>query len=174
MILLRELQIKNFRSHSDSRIEFDTGINLIAGRNGAGKSSILEAILVSFYGLKPAGLRKNDLVRINSSGYSLTLTFYLNGEKITISRKSNGEAVLTGKEVIEGDSNITEWIEKHICPAHVFTGAIYVRQGEIDSIIRDDESRERIIKQITRIEDYENAWRNLGTVIKMLEKEKTV
>lgn len=172
MILLRELQIKNFRSHSDSRIEFDTGINLIAGRNGAGKSSILEAILVSFYGLKPAGLRKNDLVRINSSGYSLTLTFYLNGEKITISRKSNGEAVLTGKEVIEGDSNITEWIEKHICPAHVFTGAIYVRQGEIDSIIRDDESRERIIKQITRIEDYENAWRNLGTVIKMLEKEK--
>lgn len=172
MILLKELQIKNFRSHSDSKIEFDTGINLIAGRNGAGKSSILEAILVSFYGLKPAGLRKNDLVRVNSSGYSLNLTFYLNGEKLTISRKSNGESILTGKEIVEGDSNITEWVEKHICPAHVFTGAIYVRQGEIDSIIRDDESRERIIKQITRIEDYENAWKNLGTVIRMLEREK--
>ena len=172
MILLKELQIKNFRSHSDSKIEFDTGINLIAGRNGAGKSSILEAILVSFYGLKPAGLRKNDLVRVNSSGYSLNLTFYLNGEKLTILRKSNGESILTGKEIVEGDSNITEWVEKHICPAHVFTGAIYVRQGEIDSIVRDDESRERIIKQITRIENYENAWKNLGTVIRMLEREK--
>ncbi|AIG97911.1 DNA double-strand break repair ATPase Rad50 [Archaeoglobus fulgidus] len=172
MILLKELQIKNFRSHSDSKIEFDTGINLIAGRNGAGKSSILEAILVAFYGLKPATLRKNDLVRVNSSGYSLSLTFSLNGDDYTISRKSNGESILTGKEIVEGDSNITEWVERHLCPAHVFTGAIYVRQGEIDSIIRDDESRERIIRQITRIEDYENAWKNLGAVIRMLEREK--
>ncbi len=120
MILLRELQIKNFRSHSDSKIEFDTGINLIAGRNGAGKSSILEAILVSFYGLKPATLRKNDLVRVNSSGYSLNLIFSLNGEEFTISRKSNGESIITGKEVVEGDSNITEWVEKHIC-RHTFS-----------------------------------------------------
>ncbi|WP_202319723.1 DNA double-strand break repair ATPase Rad50 [Archaeoglobus neptunius] len=171
-LVIREIQIRNFRSHSNSKVEFDTGINLIAGRNGAGKSSILEAILVAFYGPRPAGLRKNELVRINSPGYSLSLTFEINGKEVTITRSSNGEARLTGMEIIEGDSNITEWVEKHICPSHIFTGAIYVRQGEIDSIVRDDEGRERIIRKITRIDDYENAWKNLGTVLRILEKEK--
>ena len=172
LILLREVQIKNFRSHLDSKVVFDTGINLIAGRNGAGKSSILEAILVALYGPKPTGIRKDELVRLNSSGYSIVLRLEVNGEKITIKRSSNGESFLKGRETIEGDSRVNQWVEKHICPAHIFTGAIYVRQGEIDAIVRDDEGRERIIRRITRIDDYENAWKNLGTVIKMFEKEK--
>lgn len=172
MILLKELHIKNFRSHSDSRVEFDTGINLIAGRNGAGKSSILEAILVALYGLRAVNLKKSELVRINSSGYSIRLSLQLNEKDITISRNSDGESVLTANEIIEGENSITDWVEKHICPVHTFTGAIYVRQGEIDSIIRDEEGRERIIRKITRIEDYENAWKNLGTIIRMLELER--
>lgn len=171
-LLLKEIHIKNFRSHTDSKIEFDTGINLIAGRNGAGKSSILEAILVALYGPRPAGLKKNELARIGTSGYTINLTFEVNGNTITISRSSNGDARLTGREIVEGDSSINQWVEKHICPSHIFTGAIYVRQGEIDSIIRDEEGRERIIRKITRIEDYENAWKNLGTIIRMLEREK--
>ena len=171
-LLLKEIHIKNFRSHSDSKVEFDTGINLIAGRNGAGKSSILEAILVALYGPRPAGLKKNEFVRMNSSGYTINLKFEVNGDSITILRNSNGEARLSGREIIEGDSSISQWVERHICPSHIFTGAIYVRQGEIDSIIRDEEGREKIIRKITRIEDYENAWKNLGTIIRMLEREK--
>jgi len=171
-LLLKEIHIKNFRSHTDSKIEFDTGINLIAGRNGAGKSSVLEAILVALYGPRPAGLKKNELARIGTSGYTINLTFEVNGDTITISRSSNGDARLIGKEMVEGDSSINQWVEKHICPSHIFTGAIYVRQGEIDSIIRDEEGRERIIRKITRIEDYENAWKNLGRIIGMLEREK--
>lgn len=36
--------LDNFRIHEHLTVEFDTGINLLIGRNGAGKSSILEAI----------------------------------------------------------------------------------------------------------------------------------
>lgn len=170
-LLLREIQIKNFKSHLESKIEFDTGINLIAGRNGSGKSSILEAILVALYGPRPAGLKKNELVRLNSSGYSINLRLDLNGKSVTISRNSNGEAKLS-EDRVEGDNNVTKWVEKHICPSHIFTGAIYVRQGEIDSIVRDEKERERIIRKITRIDDYEMAWENLGAIIRMLEREK--
>lgn len=36
--------LENFRIHEHLQIDFDGGINLLIGRNGAGKSSILEAI----------------------------------------------------------------------------------------------------------------------------------
>ncbi|MEB3336895.1 MAG: AAA family ATPase, partial [Leptolyngbyaceae bacterium] len=36
--------LKNFKSHSDRYFEFQLGTNTICGENGAGKTSILEAI----------------------------------------------------------------------------------------------------------------------------------
>lgn len=172
-LLIKEIIIKNFRSHADSKIEFDTGINLIAGRNGAGKSSILEAILVSLYGPRPTGLKKEELFRDGTKGYSITLNFELAGKNFTLTRNGDGNSILRGDGItVEGDSQITGWIENKIIPAHVFTNAIYVRQGEIDGIVRDEESRERVIRKVTRIEDFENAWKNMGQLIREFERER--
>ena len=38
------LTLKNFKSYSDRHFEFQRGTNAICGENGAGKTSILEAI----------------------------------------------------------------------------------------------------------------------------------
>lgn len=38
--------MRQFRSHSDKRFEFDSGITIISGPNGSGKTNILEAIYV--------------------------------------------------------------------------------------------------------------------------------
>ncbi|MCQ4153758.1 MAG: AAA family ATPase, partial [Archaeoglobi archaeon] len=46
-MIIKEISLKNFKSHRNTKIQFEKGINLIAGGNGAGKSSILEAILVA-------------------------------------------------------------------------------------------------------------------------------
>ncbi|MEM4702453.1 MAG: AAA family ATPase, partial [Archaeoglobaceae archaeon] len=71
-MILKEIFIKNFKSHSNTRIRFESGINLIAGRNGAGKSSILEAILVALYGVRPP-LRKEDILQIGATEYTVEL-----------------------------------------------------------------------------------------------------
>jgi exonuclease SbcC len=39
----------NFRSHENLTVEFDSGVNLLIGQNGAGKSSILEAIGLALF-----------------------------------------------------------------------------------------------------------------------------
>ncbi len=169
-MILKELVLKNFKSHSNTRIRFETGINLITGRNGAGKSSILEGILVALYGLRPP-MRKDDFIRVGATDYSLELQFELGGKSYKIIRSSAGNSELRGDFLLEGDKRINEWVEKNISPFHVFTGAVYVRQGEIETIISDEAGREKIIRRLTRIEDYENAWNNLGAVIKGLEAE---
>ena len=50
IVRLRTLRLQNFRQHADTRIEFELGLTGIIGMNGAGKSTILEAIAWALYG----------------------------------------------------------------------------------------------------------------------------
>lgn len=43
-MIIKKIYLENYRSHNEKTIEFSQGINLILGKNGSGKSSILEAI----------------------------------------------------------------------------------------------------------------------------------
>ena len=49
-MIIKRVQLENYRSHSNTTVEFTKGVNLILGKNGRGKTSILEAIsTVMFY-----------------------------------------------------------------------------------------------------------------------------
>ncbi len=47
---LHALSLRNFRQHADSRVVFSSGLTGIIGANGAGKTTILEAIAWALYG----------------------------------------------------------------------------------------------------------------------------
>ncbi len=170
-MFIRRVEIENFRSHKSSKIDFDRGINLVVGRNGAGKTSILDAIAVALYGVKPLGMKKDDLIRDSANKYEIRLHFRLEGKDGVIVRSSDGNTYMKFDRLIEGDESVKRWVEYNIAPSHIWLNAIYVRQGEIEDIVRDDERREKIIKRITQIEDFEKAWDNLGKLIKNFERE---
>ena len=48
--------LENYRVHKKREFEFTKGINLVLGKNGAGKSSILEAIGLTLFGGQGAGI----------------------------------------------------------------------------------------------------------------------
>ncbi|HRK40562.1 MAG TPA: DNA replication and repair protein RecF [Candidatus Saccharibacteria bacterium] len=47
---LSEVTLKNFRSYEDARFSFDKSLTLITGKNGAGKTNLLEAVYVLLQG----------------------------------------------------------------------------------------------------------------------------
>ena len=64
-MIFKRLRLKNFKSYSNEVINFDKGITVIVGENGAGKSSIFEDISFALFKQHTAG-KLGDLVRNNT------------------------------------------------------------------------------------------------------------
>lgn len=86
---LNSLHLQNFRQHLDTRIDFDSGLTGIIGLNGAGKSTILEAIAWALYGM-PAARGTRDSIRSIRAGarasVRVELDFDLGGHRYRVVR----------------------------------------------------------------------------------------
>ena len=51
-MIIKKVQLENYRSHSNITVDFTKGVNLILGKNGKGKTSILEAISIVMFNTK--------------------------------------------------------------------------------------------------------------------------
>lgn len=45
-----DLRVQNFRSHQDYRVQFADDISIVTGKNGSGKTSLIEAIHIAYTG----------------------------------------------------------------------------------------------------------------------------
>ncbi|MFG1490899.1 DNA replication/repair protein RecF, partial [Oceanospirillum sp. HFRX-1_2] len=68
---LRRLDIANFRNLQSLRLQPAPGVNLIIGENGAGKTSILEAISVLSTGRSFRASRTPAIINFEQDGYTL-------------------------------------------------------------------------------------------------------
>ena len=102
---LISLELRNFRQHVDSRIDFTQGVTGIIGPNGAGKTTLLEGIAWALYGA-PAVRGTNDTIRSTASEggtkASAKLTFELTGNVYTVLRSLDG-AGRSGTAALETD-----------------------------------------------------------------------
>ncbi|NCQ16701.1 MAG: DNA replication and repair protein RecF [Ignavibacteria bacterium CG_4_8_14_3_um_filter_37_9] len=74
-MVLQSLQLKNYRIHTDSFLNFSNGINFIVGENGQGKTTILEAIysLCTTKNFKASS--EQELLQFSSTECEVTGTF---------------------------------------------------------------------------------------------------
>ena len=59
---LNKLVMKNFKKFRSAELEFSDGLTGIVGSNGAGKSTIVEAIAWALYGNRASSI-KRDFIR---------------------------------------------------------------------------------------------------------------
>lgn len=60
------LKINNFRNYDNQFVEFFDGINLIAGKNGQGKTNLVEAVMLSALTKSPRTSRDDDMRKENT------------------------------------------------------------------------------------------------------------
>jgi DNA replication and repair protein RecF len=70
-MLLRTLQLYNFKNHADLRLDFKPGINAITGSNGSGKTNVLDAIFFLSNGKSFFNSIDSQLVRTNADFFSI-------------------------------------------------------------------------------------------------------
>ncbi|MFQ6136246.1 MAG: AAA family ATPase [Candidatus Hydrothermarchaeales archaeon] len=177
-MIIEEVGIKNFRSHKDTRLQFDQGISVIVGNNGSGKTSILDAINFALFKQKPnREISVDDLIRRGAEETKVSVTFYSNERIFRVTRgrrgrKATGSAIYQiedGEEIIlaEGEDEVTREVERILnINGELFISAIYIKQGEIDSLLSATPSvRKEHIGKLLGAQDLENAYKNMRELI---------
>ncbi len=160
--MIHRLHLVNWKSHAKTEIRFSKGTNVIVGINGAGKSSILEAILFALYGELPGGATYEKVLRRGTTRDArgvVELEMDVGGKHIVItrefSRKGQTRARIRGdvKTLTEKPSQVTEEVIKLLgMDRKTFEKAVYGRQGEIAALLNDRSERKRLINRILGIE----------------------
>jgi len=88
-MILDELMLKNFKRYRHQTFTFKDGITAIVGSNGAGKSTIMEAIVFALYGVSGSGIDAEYVVSAGAGPKEkceVRLSFQTGGEAYTIVR----------------------------------------------------------------------------------------
>ncbi|WP_405276446.1 AAA family ATPase, partial [Methanobrevibacter sp.] len=181
-MIFTKLKLNNFKSHQNTSIEFNKGISVIVGENGAGKSTILEAISFALFKQHTAK-RIDDLVRNNANVMSVELEFVSNGKEYRIvrERKSNLKSSIYTKtstdggfvHICTGDKEVNEEIRQILdIDSDLFLNAIYIRQGEIAELVdKNPAEKKLLIAKLLGIDSLEKAWKNLLPLINDYENK---
>ena len=181
-MIFRKLRLHNFKSHENTVIRFENGISVIVGENGAGKSTILEAISFALF-KQHTGKKIDDLVRNTANSMSVELEFESKGRqyKVIREKKSNLKSSIYKKtssdgdyvHICTGDKEVAnEIIQILDIDSDLFLNAIYIRQGEIAQLVdKTPAEKKLLIAKLLGIDSLEKSWKNLLPLINDYENE---
>lgn len=148
--MITSIELGDFLAHSNTNLDFDNGVTVFVGHNGAGKSSIIDAITFALFGQHTRKSNKGLIKRGSNQGFA-KIRFSVNGKHYEAVRKIDSKGTLsatfseiTGDEKIEiaagerkqfGES-MTHEVEKAIgLDFEKLKVASIVQQGELNAII---------------------------------------
>jgi len=67
------IELTNFKKHRSAKFDFAPGSNMIVGNNYAGKSTIMQAVLVGLFGNSVAPCNREDLVSDGATDFKIRL-----------------------------------------------------------------------------------------------------
>ncbi|MDH3765488.1 MAG: SMC family ATPase, partial [Nitrosopumilus sp.] len=148
--MISSIELGDFLSHSDTKLNFSKGVTIFVGQNGAGKSSIIDAITFALFGQHTRKSNKSLIKRGANQGYA-KISFTANGKQYNAERKidSRGNLFSQFSEIVNNEDfqiasgerkqfgeSMTHEIEKRIgLNFEKLKIASIVQQGELNAII---------------------------------------
>jgi exonuclease SbcC len=148
--MITSIELGDFLSHSNTKLEFENGVTVFVGDNGAGKSSIIDAITFALFGQHTRKSNKGLIKRGTNQGFA-KVGFSVNSKQFEAVRKIDSKGTLAAKftEVIDDDrieiaagerkqfgESMTHEVERVIgIDFEKLKIASIVQQGELNTII---------------------------------------
>lgn len=186
-----ELRLKNCKSYEDKTIQFQEGINFISGVNGAGKTTIIEAIGLVLFNRLPYNARQ--FVRDGKNSGEVEVLMEARDERLyRIIRKFNKTSKSLKWEVydeetgaaldeLHGSEDVSRWIKESIgvdpedSLERIFEQVIAVDQGLFTApFLETSANRKRTFDQILKVEGYREAFDKSSSLRKYIEGEEKV
>ncbi|OLP15487.1 hypothetical protein BST81_26060 [Leptolyngbya sp. 'hensonii'] len=168
------LDLKNFKIHQERHFDFQAGTNAISGENGAGKTSLLEAIAWVLFDYN-SGYTLADLIRNGSKNAEakVSLISSQDGDVYQVCRsasKSGSSYKIFKIEPqlenlgLEKKEDVLPWLRQHLgVPpetelADLFKNTIGIPQGTFTlDFLKTPEERKKVFDPILKVEDYRQA-----------------
>lgn len=160
--------LQNFKAHRDRHIAFQPGTNAICGENGAGKTSVLEAIAWTLFNHR-GNYRTEDLVRNGTGSAQARVAFISSrdGRTYEVERCTSRGYTLYDPQLGQRleyhkiDEDVLPWLREHmgVAPgtdlARLFANTIGVPQGTFTAdFLKAPEDRKKVFDSILKVEEY--------------------
>lgn len=189
---ISEIELINFKSHTEKTFRFTSGTNAIIGLNGAGKSSIIEAIgwvLFDYTGsytladfVRHGEKRASIGIKVQTADqklYTIRREIRVNKNKTANSEKH--QVFNENNDRLTTDQDVKDFIKRDILQVDsgvdlklLFSSAVGVPQGTFTSdFLLTPANREKIFGKVLKVEEYKESADELGKVNKFFEKKIT-
>lgn len=181
---LNRLVLRNFKKYRRAEISFQDGLTGIIGMNGAGKSTIVEAIAWALYGSKASAI-KRDLIKNSSAkdteSVEVSLSLNHGKQEITILRAMKGKNLspeaaidLDGHRVAMGSRDVDLKLDEILKISYQdFMRTFYARQKDLDNLLKEGGTgkREYLLKLLGLDEVRERSMELMKSDLRKLEDQ---
>ena len=73
-MIVKEIEVKNYRNYSNLKLEFSSNVNVVLGKNAQGKTNLLEAIFFTAIGKSLRTNKEHDLIKWSENSAKIKTT----------------------------------------------------------------------------------------------------
>ncbi len=177
---ISKIELENIKSHANLTLEFTRGTTAITGENGAGKTSIIEAIALTLFDLLE--YKKEDFVRRGAKKGSVRVTFEsgLDEREYVVYRDTGTGYYVTDPRlqtrIADKKEEVFRFLWQHLGlePGtdlrSLFRQAIGVPQGTFTAIFLEGATERKVaFDRLLKVEEYRQAAEKLRETSRFLD-----
>ncbi len=182
-MLIHSVKLENAKSYQDGYVKFTPGVNAIVGHNGAGKSTIVEAIGLAIFDDLP--YTRNEFIRAGAKTAVITVAFESSQDSRTyeVERRIGGSNSYfvydpeTGFRLREGKTDVCDFLKDHLgldATAKLetlFRDAVGVPQGTFTAAFQlRPTPRKSVFDPLLQVQDYRDVYGKLREPLNVLKE----